>query len=312
MKQYLNLLRDIMQHGVMKEPAREGMPRTKEVFGRMMKFDLRKGFPLLTTKKMYFKGIVTELLWFLKGDTNIKYLVENGCNIWTPDAYKYYKRLCGIENVEPLSQEDFINKIKEAPKKHEIEAPFTNRPWYRYGDCGQIYGYQWRHFNGNWDQITEVIKNIKENPDSRYHVVTAWNPISFANTLVFNNQAALPACHMLFQFCVQDGVLHLSMTQRSADVFLGVPFNIASYALLLHIIAKECDLIPGEFTWFGNSVHIYENHFDAVDEQCYREPGKLPIIEFKKKPIEEYEVSDFILKNYNPQPAIKAPLSVGV
>lgn len=312
MKQYLDLLQDVITNGVWKEPAREGMPRTKEVFGRMMKFDLCKGFPLLTTKKMFFTGIVTELLWFLHGSTNIKYLIENECNIWTPDAYKYYCRICKAENVEPISKEEFINKIKSPKDVISIETPFEDRPFYKYGDCGQIYGYQWRNFNGHFDQIKEVINNIKQNPDSRYHIVTAWNPVSFSSHPHFANQAALPACHMLFQFCVQDGVLHLSMTQRSADTFLGVPFNIASYALLLHIIAAECGLQAGEFTWFGNSVHIYENHFDAVKEQLSRDPYKLPELLFVRKPLDEYEIADFVLKNYVHHPAIKAPLSVGV
>lgn len=311
MKQYLELLADVYKNGVWKEPARNGMPRTKEVFGRMMKFDLNKGFPLLTTKKMFFKGIVTELLWFLHGSTNIKYLIDNGCNIWTPDAYKHYCRLC-LEEGMPCTQEQFVERIKSAKDEHSIQHPFKKRPWYRYGDCGQIYGYQWRNFNGHFDQIKYVIENIKKNPDSRYHVVTAWNPVSFVDTELGTNYAALPACHMLFQFCVQDDKLHMTMTQRSADTFLGVPFNIASYALLLHIIAAECNLKPGEFTWFGNSVHIYENHLSAVEKQLMQEPLALPTLEFEKKPIAEYEISDFKLKGYNYQAIIKAPLSVGV
>ena len=315
MKQYLDLMKEIMEYGTLKNPARPGMPRTKELFGCMMKFDLQKGFPLLTTKKMFTKGIVGELLWFLRGDTNIKYLVDNGIHIWDGDAYRFYRSLC--TEKEPLTKEKFIEKIEKGPYQHHLmEHPLSNNVWYAYGDCGQIYGYQWRNWNGYVDQISTVIENIKKNPNSRYHVITAWQPSSFLPGLPSNltGKAALPACHMLMQLSVRDNkYLDLSMTQRSADFVLGVPFNIASYALLLCIIASETNLEPGVFTWFGNSVHIYENHFDAVKEQLTREPLPLCTLMFKPKDdITKYEISDFEFVNYQSHPRIKAELSVGV
>ena len=319
MKQYLDLLRDILENGTWKEPARPGMPRTKEVFGRMMKFDLQEGFPLLTTKKMFFKGIVGELLWFLKGDVNIKYLIDNGINIWTPDAYKYYLRLCKKYGFVEITKDKFIDIIKSAEKDVYIPHPLNihgNPTWYKYGDCGNIYGRQWCGWEGHVNQIKTVIENIKTNPDSRYHVITAWNPTDFLPnaTDISKDSAALPACHMLVQLSVRDGYLDLNMIQRSCDTFLGVPFNIASYALLTHLIALECNLLPGVFTWFGNSVHIYENHIDTINEQLKREPYKLPnlVMFTDKKDIDKYEINDIGVDMYISHPAIKAELSVGI
>lgn len=290
MEQYLNLMKDVLDNGIWKEPAREGMPRTKEVFCRTMRFDLSKGFPLLTTKKMFTKGIVGELLWFLRGDTNIKYLVNNDIHIWDADAYKFYKRIGGS-----LPKEEWLRRVTEKPD--------------RYGDCGAIYGYQWRHWRGHFDQIRHLLYNLKENATSRYHVVSAWNPYEF---LSGDNCAALPACHMMFQCSVRDGKLDLMMLQRSCDLFLGVPFNIASYALLTHILAAEVGLEPGEFVWVGNSVHLYENHIEQAKEQISRTPFSLCKLEFTPKKIEEYEISDFKFIDYQSHPAIKAPLSVGI
>lgn len=291
MKQYLDLMKDVLKNGIWKEPAREGMPRTKEIFCRTMRFDLSKGFPLLTTKKMFTKGIVGELIWFLRGDTNIKYLVDNGIHIWDDDAYKFYKRWGGY-----LPKEDWLDKIN----KNGVIA----------GECGNIYGEQWRRWNGRFDQIRYLIDNLKNRPNSRYHVVTAWNPYDFLNSPY---DAALPACHMMFQCSVRDGKLDLMMLQRSCDLFLGVPFNIASYALLTHILAAEVGLEPGEFVWVGNSVHLYENHIEQAQEQLKREPLPLCKLEFSpKNRIEEYEIADFRFVDYQSHPAIKAPLSVGV
>lgn len=295
MKQYLDLLRDIVDNGIWKEPAREGMPRTKEVFCRTMTFDLSKGFPLLTTKKMYTKGIVAELLWFLRGDTNIKYLVDNNVHIWDADAYKYYRRRFPWSRI---TKEEFIVGIKRRLKLEN----------YTFGDCGHIYGYQWRHKDG-FDQIANLIHTLKEFPTSRYQVVTAWSPSEFLGTKF---SAALPACHMMFQCCINNGKLDLMMLQRSCDTFLGVPFNIASYALLTHILAKAVDIEPGTFTWVGNCCHIYENHVEQVNELLTREPMELCTLEFDKKHISEYEIGDFRFKNYSSHPALKAPLSVGV
>lgn len=291
MKQYQDLLKDILDNGTWKEPAREGMPRTKEVFARMMRFDLSKGFPLLTTKKMYTKGIVAELIWFLHGDTNIKYLVDNNTHIWDADAYKYYVRHGG-----KLDKEEWLDHIK------------TSDSMCLYGDCGHIYGYQWR-FKDGFDQIANLIHTLKTNPTSRYQVVTAWSPIDFLGDGL---SAALPACHMMFQCCINNGKLDLMMLQRSCDTFLGVPFNIASYALLTHMLAKEIGVEPGEFIWVGNCCHIYENHMDQVNELLSREPMELCTLEFDKKPILMYDVDDFHFVNYKSHPALKAPLSVGV
>lgn len=296
MKQYINLLSDVIENGVWKEPARAGMPRTKEVFCRTMRFNLREGFPLLTTKRMFTKGIVAELLWFLRGDTNIKYLVDNGVHIWDADAYKYYKRQGG-----DLSKEEWLEKVKSGaidPRTHT-----------QYGECGFIYGAQWREYEGQFDQILNVIKSLKENPNSRYHLVTAWNPIDF---LYIQSNAALPACHLMFQFSVRDGMLDLMMLQRSCDTFLGVPFNIASYALLCHIVALEVGLEPGEFVWVGNSVHLYENHIEQAKEQISRNPLPLCELRIDQKHILDYEIEDFTFEFYTSHPAIKAELSVGV
>ena len=293
MKQYLDLLRDIVDNGIWKEPAREGMPRTKEVFCRAMTFDLSKGFPLLTTKKMYTKGIVAELLWFLRGDTNIEYLVDNNVHIWDADAYKFYKRRGG-----KLAKEEWLKKLGTFDKRTEMIL----------GDCGDIYGRQWTSFGGVYDQIGNLLESLRETPNSRYHVVSAWNPVDY---FLFT-YVALPACHMMFQCCINHGKLDLMMLQRSCDMFLGVPFNIASYALLTHILAKECGLEPGTFTWVGNCCHIYENHVEQVNELLTREPMELCTLKFDRKPIEKYEIGDFHFLNYKSHPALKAPLSVGV
>ena len=293
MKQYLDLLRDIVDNGIWKEPAREGMPRTKEVFCRTMTFDLSKGFPLLTTKKMYTKGIVAELLWFLHGDTNIKYLVDNNVHIWDADAYKFYKRKGGR-----LPKEEWLKEL----------GTYDRATGMTFGECGNIYGKQWRDWDAMFDQINHLLHSLKENPNSRYHIVSAWNPADF----IGSNKAALPACHTMFQCCINNGKLDLMMLQRSCDMFLGVPFNIASYALLTHILAKECGLEPGTFTWVGNCCHIYENHVEQVNELLTREPMELCTLKFDRKPIEKYDVDDFHFLNYKSHPALKAPLSVGV
>lgn len=302
MEQYKILLKDIIDNGVWKEPAREGMPRTKEVFCRTMRFDLSKGFPLLTTKKMFTKGIVAELLWFLRGDTNIRFLINNNCNIWNQDAYKYYLHKCEDAKVPPTSYKQWLEIVKSDFNKHPSIGTYT------YGDCGEIYGSQWNNFNGWFNQINPLIKNIKNKPNSRYHIVTAWNPCVFLGP---KERAALPACHMMFQCSVRDGKLDMMMLQRSCDTFLGVPFNIASYALLCHIIAKKTGLEVGEFVWVGNSVHLYENHIMCVEEQLKRSPFPLCKLEFPLKEFMDYEVSDFIFKDYKSYPAIKAELSVG-
>ena len=311
-QQYLDLLKDIMENGVWKEPARPGMPRTKELFFRTMTFDLSEGYPLFTTKKMAWKTMITELTWFLKGDTNIRYLIENGCNIWTDDAYKYYVRKC---KKEPLTKEEWKEKVLAKEAEHQISRTIGIKKIFDYttpyGECGDIYGAQWRRYGTyNFDQIEYLINNIKTNPNSRYHIINAWNGDDFLGEFA---DVALPACHVYYQFCVNNGKLDMMMVQRSCDMFLGVPFNIASGAALLMLVAKHTGYEPGVFNWVGNCCHIYENHFEQVKELLTREPYPFPTLNFELKPnIWDYTKEDFSLENYQSHPQLKAPLSVGI
>lgn len=264
MKQYLDLLSHIMEHGTQKSD-RTGTG-TRSVFGYQMRFNLADGFPLLTTKKLHLKSIIHELLWFLNGDTNAKYLQENGVRIWNEWA---------DEN----------------------------------GDLGHIYGYQWRSWpdynGGHIDQISEVIETIKNNPDSRRIIVSAWNVADLPNM-------NLPPCHAFFQFYVADGKLSLQLYQRSADTFLGVPFNIASYALLLMMVAQVTGLEVGDFVHTLGDAHIYNNHFEQIQEQLSREPRKLPrmVINPEVKNIFDFKYEDFSLEDYDPHPHIKGIVAV--
>jgi thymidylate synthase len=264
MKQYHDLLRKILVEGVEKQDRTN--TGTKSLFGYQMRFDLSEGFPLVTTKKVHLRSIIYELLWFLKGDTNIKYLHDNKVSIWNEWA---------DEN----------------------------------GNLGPVYGYQWRSWatgdGRHIDQITNVINSIKTNPDSRRHIVSAWNPADIENM-------ALPPCHTLFQFYVCNGQLSCQLYQRSADVFLGVPFNIASYALLTMMIAQVTDLIPGEFVHTFGDVHIYSNHIEQVNTQLQRTPRPLPVMEINKnvKSVFDFKYEDFNLTDYNPYPAIKAEIAI--
>ena len=264
MKQYLDLLREIRDNGVTKTD-RTGVG-TKSIFGHQMRFNLQDGFPLLTTKKVFLKGIIYELLWFLKGDTNIKFLTDHNVHIWDEWA---------DEN----------------------------------GDLGYVYGKQWRSWEATdgrvIDQISQVVDLIKNHPDSRRILVTAWNPAEI-------DKMALPPCHCLFQFYVADGKLSCQLYQRSADTFLGVPFNIASYALLTMMLAQVCGLEPGEFIHTTGDTHIYLNHLEQVNEQLSREPRPLPkmIINPYVKSIFDFKYEDFKLEGYDPYPAIKAPVAV--
>ena len=274
MRQYLDLIQHVIDKGTIKED-RTGTG-TKSVFGYQMRFDLSEGFPMVTTKKLHLKSIIHELLWFLKGETNIAYLKENGVRIW--DAW-------ADEN----------------------------------GDLGPIYGHQWRSWNGEEiDQIKEVIETIKNNPDSRRMLVSAWNPsvlpdtsISFSEN-VANNKAALPPCHAFFQFYVSDGKLSCQLYQRSADIFLGVPFNIASYALLTMMVAKVTGLEYGDFIHTFGDAHIYNNHLDQINLQLSRQPKTLPIMEINPniKNIFDFNFKDFNLVDYNPHPHIKGIVAV--
>ena len=296
MRQYLDLLRKIKDEGVVKSD-RTGTG-TKSIFGYQMRFDLREGFPLLTTKKVYLKGIIHELLWFLAGDTNIKYLVDNNVHIWDNDAYRYYNELCVRHGVLPADRESFLSS---AGGESTIEC-------YRFGDLNRVYGYQWRSWpagdGSTIDQIAEVVETIKKNPDSRRMIVSAWNVADVG-------KMALPPCHVLFQFYVSEGRLSCQLYQRSADTFLGVPFNIASYALLTMMIAQVCGLEAGEFIHTLGDTHLYLNHLEQVDEQLSREPGMLPRMRLNpdRKSVFEFCYEDFTLEGYDPWPAIKADMS---
>ena len=298
MKQYLDLLARIKNEGVVKTD-RTGTG-TKSVFGHQMRFDLSEGFPLLTTKKVFLKGIIHELLWFLNGDTNIKYLVDNGVHIWDNDAYRYYNELCVKEGVLPVSMEEFLRAAQEG-----IDSPIKG---YKFGDLNHVYGYQWRSWprpNGETiDQIQQAVDLIKNNPDSRRIIVSAWNVADV-------EKMALPPCHTLFQFYVADGKLSCMLYQRSADTFLGVPFNIASYALLTMMMAQVCGLEAGEFVHTTGDTHLYLNHMEQVDEQLSRTPRALPKMRLNPdvKSIFDFKFEDFTLEEYDPYPTIKAPMS---
>lgn len=264
LRQYLQLLEDILENGVEKED-RTGVG-TLSVFGRQLRFNLQDGFPLVTTKKLHIRSIIYELLWFLKGDTNVRYLQENGVTIWDEWA---------DEN----------------------------------GDLGPIYGAQWRSWKGadgkTIDQIAWVVEEIKRNPHSRRLLVSAWNVAEL-------DEMKLPPCHYAFQFYVANGRLSCMWQQRSVDTFLGLPFNIASYALLTHMIAQQCDLDVGELIFTGGDVHLYKNHLEQAKLQLTREPRPLPKLVIKRKPLSifDYEYDDFEIVGYDPHPAIKAPVAV--
>ena len=298
MKQYLDLLTRIKTEGAVKTD-RTGTG-TKSVFGHQMRFDLSQGFPLLTTKKVFLKGIIHELLWFLNGDTNIKYLVDNGVHIWDNDAYRYYNELCVKYGVLPVAMEEFLRAAQEG-----IDSPIEG---YKFGDLNHVYGYQWRSWprpNGEAiDQIQQAVDLIKNNPDSRRIIVSAWNVADV-------EKMALPPCHTLFQFYVADGKLSCMLYQRSADTFLGVPFNIASYALLTMMMAQVCGLEAGEFVHTLGDTHLYLNHFEQVEEQLSRTPRALPKMKINPdvKSILDFKYEDFELEGYDPYPTIKAPMS---
>ena len=264
MKQYLDLLQRILDEGATKGD-RTGTG-TQSVFGHQMRFDLSAGFPVLTTKKLHLRSIIIELLWFLSGDTNIRYLKENGVSIW----------------------DDWADEN---------------------GDLGPVYGFQWRSWPGpdgqSVDQISKLIDQIRSNPNSRRLMVVAYNP-------AFVDQMALPPCHSLFQFYVADGKLSCQLYQRSADTFLGVPFNIASYALLTHMVAQQCDLEVGDFIWTGGDTHLYSNHMEQAALQLTREPLALPTLKIKRKPADifSYTYEDFEIVGYEAHPHIKAPVAV--
>jgi len=320
MKQYLDLLQNIIDNGVEKESGRANMPNIIGISKADISMDLADGFPLLTTKKMYWKGIVHELLWFLRGETNIKYLVDNKVNIWNGDAYRWYLKYVGVlEEVDynymmddpnenktrPFTMEEFVEAIKS--------ANLGDDPEYKLGDLGKVYGYQWRNQNGV-DQVKDVIEGLKSNPYSRYHIIDGWNKADFP-------EMALPPCHLLYQFIVRpltfdqrmdvyrernngmmlnfDSVdrvtkafnelgipkfyLDLNMYQRSVDTFLGASFNVASMSLLLMIFAKASNMITGVANWIGGDTHLYVNHIEQAKEQINRKPFPLPTMKINKE-----------------------------
>lgn len=301
-EQYLDLLKDILKNGKYKDDRTK--TGTKSLFGRQLRYDLSKGFPLLTTKKMFLKGVVYELLWFLRGESNIKYLVDNGVHIWDEWPYKYYR--LHTKDKKKLTQEEYVAKVKSDKKFAQ-----------KWADLGPVYGVQWRHWTrpkgskgrGEVDQIKQVIEDIKKTPYSRRLIVTAWNPAELDDIV---EREGLPPCHTIFQFYVNKGKISVQLYQRSADSFLGVPFNIASYALLLMMIAQVTGLKPGEFVHTFGDVHIYSNHFKQVREQLKRKPRRLPKIKInpKVKDINKFRFEDFELVGYNPHPPIKAPVAV--
>lgn len=264
MQQYESLMRHVYEHGDRKND-RTGTG-TRSVFGHQMRFDLSQGFPLVTTKKLHLRSIIIELLWFLRGDSNVRWLQEHGVSIWDEWADEQ-------------------------------------------GELGPVYGVQWRSWptpdGRHIDQISQVLEQIRSNPDSRRLIVSAWNVGEIANM-------ALPPCHALFQFYVADGKLSCQLYQRSADIFLGVPFNIASYALLTHMVAQQCDLEVGDFIWTGGDCHIYSNHFEQVELQLSREPYPYPRLNIKRRPpsLFDYEFEDFEILDYQHHPHIKAPVAV--
>ncbi len=298
MKQYLDLLDKIMREGVVKGD-RTGTG-TRSIFGHQMRFDLEEGFPLLTTKRVFLKGVIRELLWFLAGDTNIKYLADNGVHIWDNDAYRYYNELCVRHGVLPVTEEAFL-----AAAQAGMASPVEG---YVFGDLNHVYGYQWRSWprpdGGGIDQMRQVVDTIKRNPDSRRMIVSAWNVAEVEDM-------ALPPCHVLFQFYVAEGRLSCQLYQRSADTFLGVPFNIASYALLTMMIAQECGLRAGEFVHTLGDTHLYLNHLEQAREQLSRAPRPLPRMRLNPdvKSVFDFRYDDFTLEGYDPWPAIKAPMS---
>ncbi|MDC0052755.1 thymidylate synthase [Gammaproteobacteria bacterium] len=301
MQQYLDLVRHIRDHGVKKED-RTGTG-TVSIFGHQMRFDLAHGFPLVTSKKVHLKSILHELLWFIRGDTNIRYLVENGVGIWNDWPYQNWLRETGQDTSLEMYSSEWRAVMKEFVEKIKTDRDFAAQ----YGDLGPVYGKQWRNFGGV-DQLTQLIEDIKSNPDSRRLIVSAWNPQDIPVMV----KSGLPPCHSLFQFYVVDGKLSCQLYQRSADVFLGVPFNIASYAILTMMIAQVSGLGLGDFVHTFGDAHLYLNHMDQVEEQLSRSTFDLPTMKINSQvtSLFDFVFDDFELQNYQSHGPIAAPVAV--
>lgn len=318
--QYLNLAKDIIKNGTDKplfltpevkkqyQEKGEELPYIRSVYGRSIRFDLSKGFPLLTTKKVFFRGIAKELIWFLSGDSNIKYLVDNNIHIWDEWAWKKYHKYCLKHCPEKdLSQEKFIEKIKKESKNSHFVK--------KWGNLITIYGRMWRRWPASdgreIDQLGWVIKGLKEDPYRKSYVVSAWNPDFIYDMASEGNKNEVPPfCHTTYQFALADNKLNLGLFQRSADLFLGVPFNIASYALLLAMVAQVTGLEVGEFVHFFGDVHIYSNHFEQIKKQLNNKPYPFPEIKLNPdvKDIDKFKYKDIVLINYKSHERIKAPI----
>lgn len=292
MRQYHELMDRVLREGIDKSD-RTGTG-TRSVFGHQMRFDLAEGFPMVTTKKLHLKSILHELIWFISGDTNIRYLCQNGVRIWDDWPFATYAKSADYDGID----------MKEFAARIDADADFAAK----WGDLGPVYGYQWRFWpgpNGPVDQLRDVLEGIRRNPDGRRHIVSAWNP-------GYIDQMALPPCHAFFQFYVADGKLSCQLYQRSADIFLGVPFNIASYALLIHMMAQDLGLGVGDFVHTLGDAHIYSNHMDQVQLQLSREPRTLPTLKLNPsvKSLFDFRYEDVELVGYDPHPHIPAPVAV--
>ena len=301
MKQYLDLLKLVKETGIKKED-RTGTG-TISIFGHQMRFNLQDGFPLMTTKKVNLDSIIHELLWFIRGDTNIRYLVQNGVNIWNDWPFQSWLNETSQADKYTMHSKEWKEMMKTFVETIIRDEDFASQ----YGDLGPVYGKQWRDFEGV-DQLEQVIEDIKNSPDSRRLIVSAWNPKDIPVMI----KSGLPPCHTLFQFYVSNGRLSCQLYQRSADVFLGVPYNISSYALLTLMIAKVTGLEPGEFVHSFGDTHIYLNHLEQVEEQLSRDPHSLPQLKIKnnRTSLFEFEINDFELTEYDPHPFISAPIAV--
>lgn len=303
--QYLDLLKDVMKNGKMKVSHSTGV-RLKSVFGRQMRFDLSRGFPLLTTKKVFLRGIIHELIWFLSGSSNIKYLVDNNVHIWDDWAYKNYKKAMAKGKVPEMTMEEFINKAKN--------NKIFMKKW---GELGPVYGVQWRRWptvdGREIDQLKWVLEKIKDFPQKKHYIISAWNPAYIYEMAKKREESmAIAPCHTLYHINITGDKLSLQLYQRSADLFLGVPFNIASYSLLTLMLAHVTGYKPGDFVHTFGDAHVYVNHFDQVKQQIKRKPNPFPTMKLDPsvKNIDDFRFEHFTLKGYNPQPPIKGEITV--